>query len=120
MFVNARDVQDLVVAIHRDELDFNEGDLLHRIWRFRRYELKRLPIAHLNLGEWRLDKARVADFLAMDPSTMPPIVFDPLDRSIIDGAHRANACAQRGHSDIAAYVGSPEQVDPDWTRDPDD
>jgi ParB-like chromosome segregation protein Spo0J len=37
---------------------------------------------------------------------MPPIVFDPIQNSIIDGTHRANAYAKLGYDTIPAYIGS--------------
>lgn len=119
-FLDARDVQDLVSRIHRSGQDLDEGDLIHRIWRFRRYELKRLSIAELDLEQWQISNDVVARFAAMDPATMPPIVFDPLDRSIVDGAHRANTRAKAGDTEILAYVGIADSVDPDWTREPAD
>ena len=118
--LDARDVQDLVGRIHRDDQDLDEGDLCHRIWRFRRYELKRVSIAELDLEQWQIDDALVTRLAAMDPTTMPPIVFDPLDRTIIDRSHRANARARCGDTEILAYVGIADSVDPDWTREPDE
>jgi ParB-like chromosome segregation protein Spo0J len=38
-------------------------------------------------------------------SPFPPIVFDPKERSIIDGTHRVNAALRRGDTHIWAYVG---------------
>jgi hypothetical protein len=47
----------------------------------------------------------------------PPIVFDAVDRSIIDGTHRANATAKQGRRDILAYVGEAERLNPYWTEE---
>ena len=63
----------------------------------------------MNLDEWDVDEDLVADHVAeimKSRHTMPPIVFDPIEGSIIDGIHRANAYAQLGYDTIPAYVGS--------------
>lgn len=116
------DVAELVAGIHHRQEDLADGDLLHRIERFVTYVLRPLPIADLNLGEWLHDEDTSDDYAArmLRGEVPPPIVFDAVDGSIIDGTHRANAAAKAGHDAIMAYVGLPENIDPSWSDNPDE
>jgi hypothetical protein len=106
--VTADQVYDTVKHIHRNYDDFHEGDLTDRIYWFAAYKLTELSINDLDLDEWDVDEDLVAEHVAMimkSRHTTPPIVYDPKERSIIDGIHRANAYAQLGYETIPAYVG---------------
>lgn len=107
--VDADHIYSMTKQIHRNYDDFGEGDLSDRIYWFDEYKLTELPISKLDLEEWEVDEDLVADHVAeimKSRHTMPPIVFDPIARSIIDGTHRANAYAKLGYDTIPAYVGS--------------
>ena len=107
--VDANHIYSLAKQIHRNYDDFSEGDLSDRIYWFEEYKLTELPTSKLNLDEWEIDDDLVADHVAeimKSRHTMPPIVFDPIENSIIDGTHRANAYAKLGYDTIPAYVGS--------------
>ena|ERR1051326_7993458 len=110
-------VLELVNRIHHSPEDIGDGDLGNRIWRFLRYELKQLPVKRLR-QEWGLGAADVDAYAAMPVGTAPPIIYDPKDRSIIDGSHRLAAAQQRGDKTILAYVGT--QPDPHWSPEGDD
>lgn len=106
---DANHIYSMTKQIHRNYDDFSEGDLSDRIYWFDEYNLTELPISKLDLEEWEVDEDLVADHVAeimKSRHTMPPIVFDPIARSIIDGTHRANAYAKLGYDTIPAYVGS--------------
>ena len=98
-----------VQKIHRDLNDFSEGDLGDRIYWFDDYKLVNLPISKINLDEYWVDEDYVEDYMnhiADSKKTMPPIVFDPIAGSIIDGIHRATAYSRLGNQTIPAYVGN--------------
>jgi GNAT superfamily N-acetyltransferase len=107
--VSASQIYATVQKIHRALNDFSEGDLGDRIYWFDDYKLVNLPISKLNLDEHWVDEDYVEDYMnhiADSKHTMPPIVFDPIAGSIIDGTHRANAYARLGNKTIPAYVGN--------------
>ena len=100
-----------VRRLHPSQDDLQHGDIIHRIERFRAYELRQLAVAELKLAEWAISEELVAEY-AVRTELAPPIVYDPIAGSIIDGTHRANAAYLRGEAVIAAYVGV--DPDPDW------
>jgi len=107
--VDSNYIYALAKKIHRNYDDFGEGDLSDRIFWFDQYKLTNLPLSKLDLDEWDVDEDLVADHVAeimKSRHTMPPIVYDPVEGSIIDGIHRANAYAKLEYDTIPAYVGS--------------
>ena len=97
-----------VKEIHHTFQDIEEGDLPDRIYWFDDYKKSDLSLSEINLDEFGVDESLVdeyADLIKHSPNTMPPIVFDPIAGSIIDGAHRANAYAKLGYDTIPAYIG---------------
>lgn len=106
--VDAYTIYNAVQSGHREPDDFIEGDLTDRIYWFDDYELTSLPIADIDLDEHYVDEDLVDDYIEHikdSPKTMPPIVYDPIEQSVIDGIHRANAYAKLGYDAIPAYVG---------------
>lgn len=103
----------LINNIHHTPEDLASGDLSNRVWRFRRYKLSQLPISNINV-EWNIDQNSINDFTMMPVSTQPPIVFDSVDHSVIDGTHRVAATKLRGDQLILAYVGI--DPDPEWSE----
>jgi hypothetical protein len=106
--VDAHTIYSNVQSGHREPDDFIEGDIGDRIYWFNDYKLSSLPISNLNLDEHYVDEDLVDDYIEhikYSPKTMPPIVYDPIAKSIIDGIHRANAYAKLGYETIPAYVG---------------
>lgn len=106
-------IDDLVMKIHPREDDFTDGDLLHRIDRYDTYKLTYVDIDDLILDEFDIDDEHVDELVELIDSgeDLPPIVFDPIERSIIDGNHRANAYHNAGYKKIKAYVGDSENED---------
>jgi hypothetical protein len=97
-----------VKEIHREFRDIEEGDLPDRIYWFDKYKTSQIPLSQINLNEFEVDEDLVEDYIEYikdSPKTMPPIVYDPVAGSVIDGMHRANAYARLGYDTIPAYVG---------------
>ncbi len=106
--VDAHTIYSDVLSGHREPDDFIDGDIGDRIYWFDDYKLTSLPLSNLNLDEHYVDEDLVDDYVEHikdSPKTMPPIVYDPIAKSIIDGIHRANAYANLGYDTIPAYVG---------------
>lgn len=111
--LSAADAENMVLHLHSRPMDFEEGDLLHRAQKFSVYRLKSLRLADLPLGEFNIDEELVAEYAGL-PTPIPPIIYDEVDGSFIDGAHRANAAVMRGDVSIMAYVGESSAMDPAW------
>lgn len=106
--VDAHSIYSAVQGGHREPDDFVEGDIGDRIYWFDDYQLTSLPMSQIDLDEYYVDDDLVDDYIDHikdSPNTMPPIVYDPVERSVIDGIHRANAYAKLGYDTIPAYVG---------------
>ena len=106
--VPAEQIEKMVRSLHYYERDFEEGNLLERIWKYPYYVLKEIPISKIYLDEWQVDEDRVQENIEEyhNNPDYPPIVFDWKRKSIIDGIHRANALARLGLKKIKAYVGA--------------
>jgi len=108
--MTADDVFDHVVDIHHTPEDIDDGDIYERIQAYGMYHLTEVPISAVDLGEWEVDDSMVSNYAKQTQQTpdYPPIVYDPIAKSIIDGMHRANALHQLGSKTIRAYVGDPK------------
>lgn len=109
-------LMEQVSNLHHTLEDLQYGDLENRLSRFQEYVLTQLPLSEINLTEFDVNRDLAAEYSARvsDTNTYPPIVFDGVGRSIIDGIHRANAVALSGHSQVWAWVGLLENLDPEW------
>lgn len=117
--IDHQTVKSELLQLHSRKQDFDDGDLLHRLDRFNAFVLKMLPISALNLTEFQVDQVKVQEFTLMyqESKACPPIIFDAIDLSIIDGIHRANALALLGITEILAYVGEAEHADLFWVHE---
>ena len=106
------DLIQVAKRIHHTPEDLTDGDLYERIWKFSTYVLRDIPISQLDLTEWDVDHERAMEYARMD-GDHEPIIYDADADSIIDGTHRANAASLRGDETIRAWVGLPENIDPD-------
>lgn len=115
--IEHRDVTREVVRLHGRPQDLDEGDLLHRLDRFDFFVKKSIPMADIDLNEFALCKETVLDYVKIyhENSSYPPIVFDAIDNSMIDGLHRANALNLLGITHVEAYVGIEKYADPHWS-----
>lgn len=105
--IETGELVDLVKEIHHSSHDFEEGNLYDRIWQFYSYDLKMLPVSSLQAEEWDRDDDVVDEYTSRLTAgeIPPPILYDPVNDSIIDGTHRLAAAIAAGQSTIAAYVG---------------
>ena len=101
--VSSSDVYTLTKEIHRDEADFDEGDLGDRIYKYDIYEGRDVPIENI-ISPWHFDDDLVDEYVEVGSTNMPPIVIDH-DYEIIDGTHRFEAAKRLGLETIKAYVG---------------
>lgn len=118
-YPNEVDTQFIILMVEAMDHNLAHGDLLHRISRFDAYVLENVSINELSLGEFVADPENdnyVKHLAARikKESNYPPIVYDSITDSIIDGNHRANAVALLGHKTVRAYVGLEELADPNW------
>jgi len=97
------------VADMSDREDPCEGPVPEHILEFGMYRLERLLLSQTDVRQHGYDHDLAADYAAMPTVTAPPIVFDPVDRQIIDGFHRVNAAIIRGEDWVLAYVGVPRR-----------
>ncbi len=99
---------------HHTPEDIGEGDLSDRVWSFEYYTLRAVAIDDLDLEQWGVFDHLVADYTTeLANGDAPPIVYDPVNHSIIDGTHRANARKAAGFDHILAYVGDGSYTEPD-------
>lgn len=98
------DLVKIVQKIHASPQDFDEGDLMDRLYKFDMYQLQELPLDTLDAFQWSSADWMVDEYAALSTQA-PPIVYDPKQKSIIDGTHRALAAIAKGQTHILAYVG---------------
>lgn len=91
-----------------------EGPLPRHVMRFGEYELKAVPVSELLAEGYPYSPTLAQDYAQMDPDTRPPCIFDPIDREIMDGNHRAQSARIRGEETVKTYVGIEATADPDW------
>jgi hypothetical protein len=122
MEVTHQEVMQQVENIHSNRQDLDDGDLRNRIDRFDVFIRKAVPIASIDLGEFSINDETVQDYVQLYRATgsYPPIVFDEVSGSIIDGLHRANALVLCGLTEIEAFVGIAKNLDPTWTEQGED
>jgi hypothetical protein len=118
--MDSHEVLGMVASIHQREEDLWEGNLAHRLDKFTHYVVGTIPLLDIDLTEWGLDEHLVGEFAEKPSETCPLIVYDAVDRSMIDGIHRSNAAAKRGESEVKALIGLAEYLNPDWIESPDD
>lgn len=109
--ITADDAVDDAIGLHHTPDDFEDGDIAQRIYAFKSYTLTRIPLGQIDNDEYYYDEEDVAMFAARE-TPFPPILYDPVKKSIIDGTHRVNAAILRGDTHILAYVGDVETHHP--------
>jgi hypothetical protein len=120
--ISAADLLELVEEWHHTPEDLADGDLGERVWRFDEYRLGWIPIERIHLNEWTVREELVSRFRARlaRGEEAPPIVFDPVEDSVIDGINRANALAAEGRDEVMAYIGvgepnpTEDDAEDDW------
>lgn len=111
-------VVDHVVKLHTRPQDFEEGDLLRRLDRFTVYVAKPIHLALIDFRESPVfeDKVQECMRLYLETKSYPRLVFDEIDGSMLDGLHRAHALYRCGLKVVDAFVGTGENVNPNWTE----
>ncbi len=107
------------VAETNDRDDAYEGPVPHRILRYRSYRLVDLPVSVPDVEGWAYDGDLVVEYAGTPGDRFPPVVFDPVAGTLIDGCHRLQAAILRGDATLSALVGVVGSEDPGWI-DPDD
>jgi hypothetical protein len=105
------EVLDDVTALHREPDDIEDGDLVVRVNRHRRYVLMLLPMSLFDgAPEWDVDAGLVDQFAEalQEARCYPAIVYDMKAKSIIDGAHRVEALKKVRAKGVWAFVGGGE------------
>jgi hypothetical protein len=92
---------------HHSPEDLDEGDLNDRLWQFEAYEERLMPIDEFDLGEFAVHDDLVEEYAERiaNGEVPPPIVWDPVNRSTIDGITRLNALARCEMTHVAVLVG---------------
>jgi len=105
--ISADEMVNITMSLHTREEDFESGDLIDRIKEYPYYELQKVPLSSLDTEEFLTDEELVDKYVEetkINPD-YPPIVFDPINSSIIDGMHRVQALEKLGHDTVRAYIG---------------
>ena len=108
----------MIQDIHHRPEDFENGDINHRIYKFKQYHLTELPITNL-YSPWDVD-ATASDGYAdrmRGGELPPPIIYDADTGIMIDGGHRLEAARLANLKSLPAYVGRTEDMNPDWDDD---
>ena len=107
--VDSAFITALVLKIHSRPEDFDYGDIENRIWKYRQYVLTEIEVPDT---VYNIDSDLVREYTTMLIDTMPPIVYDPIEETIIDGSHRVETVKVLRNRTILAYVGT--DPNPDW------
>lgn len=109
--VTSAEVLNIVKNLHANEVDFSEEDLAQRISVFPSYELTEVPLSTLDLdgievmdAESEADIEEYSETLKNNPD-YPPIVYDPVNKGIIDGAKTVRALGIAGYDTARVFVG---------------
>ena len=103
-----------VKACHPHETDFDEGDLEDRIYCFSSYKKGIIDLRGLNLHEFDICEQTVEEYKALYKANGPgpELVYDPVNNSLIDGNHRANAAFELGVYYVEAFIGDADTYEP--------
>lgn len=102
--MDAGDLHDFVQDIHYNPCDFDEGNISNRIWEFKKYHLRRLPVSSLS-ANYALHDDLVEAYQKLNAESMPPLVWNPVERDMIDGCNRLEALRLSGVETVLVYVG---------------
>lgn len=100
------DVYSYTQRIHHTYSDFIDGDIGHRIEKYKKYVIKEVNISDIEIDEFYIDGDLVDEYKEEIKrlNTYPPIILNR-DYSIIDGTHRVNALNELGYKTVVAFVG---------------
>lgn len=104
-----------VLGIHSNPQDFEEGDLLDRVASFGTYQKSLLDLDTVDLDEFALCDVTIEEYRLLYVASAgqgPELIYDPVNGSMIDGLHRANACRRAGFRYHEAFIGDPQTYEP--------
>lgn len=108
-FLLNSDIDAIVQDVHEMTMDFEDGDLIDRIYSYDRYELVEKFIHEFDLNEFSVCEDKVDEIIEEIKEkgfeNFPIPVFDEDNNSIIDGIHRLNALHKLGYTTIYVYIG---------------
>lgn len=110
-----RFIKNLLLDIHQNENDFEEGNLLERIDDFIGYNFRlcEVNLKDINYSGFYVDEDVVEEYMDEPLDTMPPIIVDiPLSETnhslekfpIIDGVHRCHTLEKMNIFKVKAYI----------------
>ena len=101
------DLLQRVKSFHHTPEDLSDGDLSDRIWAYSRYYLRQVDVHSIRSDEWTVHNDMVTDYADKFSrgEIPPPIIYDPVNDSLIDGTHRLNAAIAAGEEKVIAYIG---------------
>jgi hypothetical protein len=109
------DVIAHVLRTHPRPEDFDEGNLLDRVASFGGYHKSMLDLDTVDLDEFALCEVTIEEYRLLYLASNgqgPELIYDPVNCSMIDGIHRANACRQAGYRFHEAFIGDPQTYEP--------
>jgi len=117
--IETYDLLRVVAEIHHSPEDLEDGNLSQRLWKFHQYVLEEIPLSDLNPHEFAVDDRLAKDYfeLYMRGEAAPPIVYDSVGHSIIDGTHRVRAAIDANLDTILGYVEKAEFLEPNYEED---
>jgi hypothetical protein len=98
---------------HHTLEDFEYGDIIYRISSFYSYKLGELDISILDYKKYSFFEGKVLKIMKEikeDDLNYPPILYDPINKTIIDGVHRIRALKRLGFKKIKAYIGELDSI----------
>ena len=104
--ISASELEGILRTIHGNKEEFEEGDLLDRLYNFNVYELQTVPLHETDFDSYAIYDDIVERYILdiqNKLSVFPPVINKNL--SIIDGAHRINAYLNLGLKEALMYVG---------------
>jgi hypothetical protein len=103
--------KEYVSEIHRSR-DNPLGDVLKKIEKFTQYVWRDIPVFSLPAETRYPHQPLVKRYIDMieDGEEVPPIIYDDVDDTVIDGLHRIESARQSGLAFIPAWVGLEENI----------
>lgn len=118
---DCHDIIELTKIAHMRTMDFNDGDLLERLWEYDYFnDVIDFDLKKLSTTEFDVDEDKVEDYRKLireiGYEKMPPIIIKKkrTGYEIIDGIHRLNALIKEGIEYTAVLIGSNKKWEPEF------
>lgn len=116
------DIIDYIKDKHHTLEDFEEGDIIERISQYYWYYLSEIKIKDTDYENYDYDQEKVnlmTQNIKENSFKYPPIIFDPLNKTVIDGIHRIRALKGLGVEKVKAYIGSINDINEEFRTEED-